>query len=58
MRLTGWRYAAFIGTFVGTIGIFCYFTMISPMINPEPYKRIREQVAQSHNKTYKNSKEI
>ncbi|XP_033309915.1 uncharacterized protein LOC117210729 [Bombus bifarius] len=45
MRLTGWRYVTFIGTIVGFIGTFCYFTMISPMINPEPYKQIREGVA-------------
>lgn len=42
-RLTGWRYAAFIGTFVSAIGINAYFIIISPLINPEPYKLIREQ---------------
>ncbi|XP_076754113.1 uncharacterized protein LOC143425302 [Xylocopa sonorina] len=46
-RLTGWRYGIFIGSFVGFIGTFCYFTMISPMIDPEPYKLIREYVAES-----------
>ncbi|XP_017761028.1 PREDICTED: uncharacterized protein LOC108551397 [Eufriesea mexicana] len=56
MRLVGWRYAAFIGTFVAIVGTCSYFTMISPMINPEPYKQIREYVAQVESK--KNKKEI
>lgn len=37
MRLTGWRYGAFVGGFVGCIGVCCYASMIRPMLNPEPY---------------------
>ncbi|XP_076162007.1 uncharacterized protein LOC143143985 [Ptiloglossa arizonensis] len=48
MRLTGWRYVAFVGCFVGLVGIQSYFVIISPMINPEPYKRIREQLTTKH----------
>ncbi|EFN62574.1 hypothetical protein EAG_03766, partial [Camponotus floridanus] len=36
-RLRGWRYNVFVGGFVGLIGVYCYATMIRPMINPEPY---------------------
>ena len=43
MRLTGWRYAAFIGSFVSAISVCSYFIIISPMLNPEPYKQMREQ---------------
>lgn len=27
----------FVGSFVGLIGVSCYASMISPMLNPEPY---------------------
>jgi len=37
MRLKGWRYGVFIGSFVGFFGLCCYATMIRPMLNPEPY---------------------
>ncbi|CAL1684705.1 unnamed protein product [Lasius platythorax] len=47
MRLKGWRYGVFVGGFVGLIGVFCYASMIQPMINPEPYKRIRERAFSS-----------
>ena len=42
--LTGWRYGAFIGCFVGLVGLHTYFTILSPMMDPEPYRQIREQV--------------
>ncbi|EFN85412.1 hypothetical protein EAI_14627 [Harpegnathos saltator] len=37
MRLAGWRYGVFVGSFVGLIGLHCYISMIRPMLNPEPY---------------------
>ncbi|KYM99302.1 Putative helicase mov-10-B.1 [Cyphomyrmex costatus] len=43
MQLKGWRYGVFVGGFIGLFGICCYATMIGPMLNPEPYKRIRER---------------
>ncbi|XP_031783836.1 uncharacterized protein LOC100113692 [Nasonia vitripennis] len=43
-RLKGWRYVAFLGTFAGSVCTFLYFTAVRPMIDPEPYKKIREQV--------------
>ncbi|KYN14070.1 Putative helicase MOV-10 [Trachymyrmex cornetzi] len=43
MRLKGWRYGVFVGGFVGFFGLCCYAAMIRPMLNPEPYKRIRER---------------
>ncbi|KAK9309810.1 hypothetical protein QLX08_000628 [Tetragonisca angustula] len=54
-RLTGWRYVVFIGTITGYLGIYCYFTMIDPMLNPEPYKQFRERVEiENQNKANKN----
>ncbi|KAM0733025.1 hypothetical protein ACS0PU_012574 [Formica fusca] len=47
MRLRGWRYGIFVGGFVGLIGVFCYASMIRPMLNPEPYKRYRERAFSS-----------
>ncbi|XP_076248369.1 uncharacterized protein LOC143188165 [Calliopsis andreniformis] len=47
-QLKGWRFGIFIGSFIGLVGLQCYFTMISPMLNPEPYKKIREQIAEKH----------
>ncbi|XP_043249161.1 uncharacterized protein LOC122395561 [Colletes gigas] len=46
MHLKGWRFVAFVGCFVGFIGIHSYFTIISPLINPEPYQLIQQQVKQ------------
>ncbi|XP_017882592.1 uncharacterized protein LOC108626443 [Ceratina calcarata] len=57
MRLTGWRYGVFIGTYVGIIGIASYFIIISPIINPEPYLRIREEVAASQSRKKQKSTE-
>lgn len=42
-RLTGWRFGVFIGTFVTAIAINGYFVILSPLINPDQYKLIREQ---------------
>lgn len=36
--LKGWRYAAFLGTLVGSIGLALYPIIIEPMRNPEPWK--------------------
>lgn len=35
--LKGWRYAAFIGTIVGSIGLTLYPIIIEPMMNEEKY---------------------
>ncbi|XP_076393013.1 uncharacterized protein LOC143265347 [Megachile rotundata] len=43
-RLTGWRYGLFIGTFLTAVAVNGYFVILSPLMNPEPYKLIREQV--------------
>lgn len=40
--LKGWKYVTFIGAFVGVVGITIYPVIISPMINPEEYKRIQK----------------
>lgn len=40
--LTGWKYAAFLGSIVGTIGLAMYPIAIAPMMNPEKYKKIQE----------------
>lgn len=37
--LKGWKYAAFVGTIVGAIGIAIYPIIVSPMVNPEPYSK-------------------
>lgn len=42
-RLTGWRFAVFIGTFVGSVGTTLYFTAFRPMLNPEPYREYSMQ---------------
>lgn len=41
MILKGWKYAAFIGSIVGFIGIACYPIIIDPMLNPAKYKEIQ-----------------
>ncbi len=38
--LSGWRYAAFIGGIVGAVALTIYPIIISPMLNPEPWKQI------------------
>ncbi len=42
--LKGWRYAAFLGAIVGTIGLATYPIIISPMLNPEPWKETSKAV--------------
>ncbi|EFX89256.1 hypothetical protein DAPPUDRAFT_126724 [Daphnia pulex] len=37
--LKGWKYAAMVGTVVGAIGLAIYPIIVSPMMNPEPYKK-------------------
>lgn len=39
-RLKGWRYIVFLGSFVGSVSTFLYFTAVRPMIDPEPYSKI------------------
>ncbi|KAG8232242.1 hypothetical protein J437_LFUL011795 [Ladona fulva] len=41
--LKGWRYVAFIGGIVGSIGLAIYPIIISPMLNPADYKKIQEE---------------
>ena len=41
--LKGWRYAAFIGSIVGAIGIAIYPIIISPMIDPTPWKEFSKE---------------
>lgn len=41
--LKGWKYAAFIGSIVGFIGIAIYPIIIEPMRNPEKYKAIQKK---------------
>lgn len=40
--LKGWKFVAFIGTFVGGLGLAVYPVIISPMLNPDEYKRIQK----------------
>ncbi|XP_055385607.1 small integral membrane protein 20 [Condylostylus longicornis] len=40
--LKGKKYVAFISVIVGTIGIAIYPIIISPMLNPEHYKKIQQ----------------
>lgn len=42
--LKGWRYAVFVGAIVGTIGAATYPIIISPMLNPEPWKQVSKEV--------------
>lgn len=51
MRLTGWRYGVFVGGFVGCIGLFCYASMIRPMLNPEPYSTLLQIINKQLNMT-------
>lgn len=40
--LKGWKYVTFIGTFVGVLGLAIYPVIISPIINPEEYKKMQK----------------
>ena len=37
----GWKYAAFVGSIVGFIGLATYPIIIHPMMYPEEYKKIQ-----------------
>lgn len=36
--LKGWKFGAMVCTIVGAIGVAIYPIIISPMIDPEPYR--------------------
>jgi len=42
--LKGWRFAGFVGTFVGFIGLAIYPIIISPYMYPEKWKKISKEV--------------
>nr|CAH0111448.1 unnamed protein product [Daphnia galeata] len=39
VMLKGWKFVAMVGSVVGVIGLAIYPIIVSPMVNPEPYKR-------------------
>jgi len=41
-KLTGWRFAAFFGVFVGAIGAAIYPVIIAPMNNSDKWRKISE----------------
>lgn len=41
VSLKGWRYAAFVGSIVGIIGLACYPIIIYPMMHVDEYKKIQ-----------------
>ncbi|CAK1589098.1 unnamed protein product [Parnassius mnemosyne] len=41
--LKGWRYTAFIGGFVGLLGLTLYPIAVSPMLDPSEYKKIQKE---------------
>ncbi|CRL00027.1 CLUMA_CG013315, isoform A [Clunio marinus] len=47
--LKGWKYAAFIGSIVGFIGLAIYPIIIEPMRNPQKYKEIQKRNRQGIN---------
>lgn len=40
--LKGWKYVTFIGTFIGVLGLAIYPIILSPMINPDEYKKVQK----------------
>ena len=44
--LRGWKYAAFLGVIVGAVGLTIYPVIISPMIDPEPWKKMSREARQ------------
>ena len=40
--ISGWKYAAFVGSIVGFIGLACYPIIVEPMLNPDKYKKIQK----------------
>ena len=43
IKLKGWRFAAFFGALIGTIGAACYPIIIEPQRNAEHYRKIAEE---------------
>ena len=43
-RLTGWRFAMGFGAFLGALGVAIYPIIFAPMMNPEPWKQVSENV--------------
>jgi len=41
--LKGWRFAAFIGSIVGAVGLAIYPIIISPYLHPEKWKRVSKE---------------
>jgi uncharacterized YccA/Bax inhibitor family protein len=37
--LTGWRYAAFVGSFVGAVGLVMYAVAVYPYLHIEEYRK-------------------
>ena len=44
VRLAGWRFAVGLGAFLGAIGLTIYPVIIAPMMNPEPWKQVSEDI--------------
>ena len=42
-KLTGWRFAAFFGMFVGAIGAVLYPVIVAPMNNAEKWNKISNE---------------
>jgi len=38
--LKGWKYVAFVGTFVGAFGLAIYPIIISPMLDSSPWSKL------------------
>ena len=43
VKLTGWRFATFVGLLVGTIGAALYPIVIAPVRNPEKWQKLSEE---------------
>jgi len=43
-RFSGWRFAAGFGGFVAAIGLTIYPIIFAPMMNPEPWKQVSEDI--------------
>lgn len=41
--LKGWKYALYVGSIVGFIGIAIYPIIIDPMLNPSKFKEIQKR---------------
>lgn len=47
--LKGWRFAAFVGILVGSVGAAIYPVIIEPMMNPEPWREMSENIRRKNN---------